>query len=63
MYPPLSEIQSVSLKIATELGHYVYEKDLASLYPEPKDKEAHIWSQMYSTAYESFEPEVWDWPE
>lgn len=63
VYPPLSEIQSVSLKIATELGHYVYEKEIASLYPEPKDKQMHIWSEMYSTAYESFEPEVWDWPE
>lgn len=63
VYPPLSQIQEVSHKIATELGEYVYEKELASLYPEPEDKKAHIWDQMYSTAYESFEPEVWDWPE
>lgn len=63
VYPPLSEIQSISLKIATELGDYVYKEDLASHYPEPQDKEAFILHGMYSTAYESFEPEVWDWPE
>lgn len=62
VYPPLSEIQNVSLTIATELGEMVYMEDLASLYPEPRDKKAQIWSGMYSTDYESFEPETWDWP-
>lgn len=62
VYPPLSDIQEISLKIATDLGKYVYEKDLASRYPEPEDKKEFIWNSLYSTDYESFEPDVWDWP-
>lgn len=62
VYPPLDQIQNVSVKIATELGKYVYEHDLASQYPEPDDKEAFIRSGMYSTDYERFEPKTWDWP-
>lgn len=63
VYPPLSEIQNVSLKIATEIGEFVYKEDLASLYPEPADKREQIWKGMYSTDYECFEPAIWDWPD
>ncbi|XP_052808646.1 NADP-dependent malic enzyme-like [Mya arenaria] len=62
LYPPLSEIQNVSRKIATELGEQVYKEHLALLYPEPKDKEQFVVDHMYSTAYECFEPDTWDWP-
>ena len=62
VYPPLDQIQNVSLQIATELGNYVYEHDLASQYPEPEDKKSFIKSGMYSTDYEGFEPKTWDWP-
>ena len=62
VYPPLDQIQRVSVKIATELGNYVYQHDLASLYPEPEDKESFIKEGMYSTDYESFQPRIWDWP-
>lgn len=63
MYPPLKEIQNVSLKIAKAVGDLVYQEDLASLYPEPEDKKEQIWKSMYSTEYECFEPDLWDWPE
>jgi len=63
VYPPLKTIQQVSLKIATDLGDFVYKEDLASVYPEPEDKMQHIWNTLYSTAYECFEPDTWDWPE
>ena len=62
VYPPLQQIQQVSLKIATELGKYVYEHDLASQYPEPEDKEAFIKLGQYNTDYENFQPKTWDWP-
>ena len=45
VYPPLSDIQDVSLRFATEVGELVYREDLASLYPEPEDKRAQIWTQ------------------
>ena len=63
VYPPLSQIQDVSLAIAVDLAEYVYKEGLASAYPEPMDKEAFIRSFRYNTDYESFEPETWEWPD
>lgn len=61
VYPPLSQVQDVSLKIAVDLAEYVYKNGLASVYPEPEDKEAFIRSFIYDTDYECFEPATWDW--
>ncbi|KAJ8350870.1 hypothetical protein SKAU_G00260000 [Synaphobranchus kaupii] len=44
LYPPLSNIREVSFKIAVKLVDHAYRKGIASLYPEPKDKEAFILS-------------------
>lgn len=63
VYPPLSEIRNVSVRIATNLAEYVYANNMASSFPEPEDKEAFIRSFVYDTAYESFEPETWEWNE
>ncbi|XP_013406841.1 NADP-dependent malic enzyme [Lingula anatina] len=63
VYPPLSDIQKVSTEIATKLAEYAYKKgNLCAHYPEPKDKEAFIKSHQYSTDYESFLPDIYDWP-
>jgi malate dehydrogenase (oxaloacetate-decarboxylating)(NADP+) len=63
VYPPLTDIQKVSLHIATDLAQYVYKEGMASTYPEPKDKEKFIRSFLYDVAYENFEPDTWDWPD
>ncbi|XP_076467387.1 NADP-dependent malic enzyme-like [Babylonia areolata] len=62
VYPPLSDIQEVSVAIATDLAQYVYKEGLASTYPEPLDKEEFVRSFLYHTQYECFEPEIWEWP-
>lgn len=62
VYPPLSQIREVSVKIATELANYAYKQGTAATYPEPADKEEFIRSYLYSTEYESFIPETWEWP-
>ncbi|XP_055377030.1 NADP-dependent malic enzyme isoform X2 [Condylostylus longicornis] len=51
LYPPLSEITNCSVEIAEQIMQYAYDKDLATLRPEPKDKIAFIRSQMYDTNY------------
>ncbi|XP_044259511.1 NADP-dependent malic enzyme-like [Tribolium madens] len=51
LYPPLSTIQDVSVKIATRLGEYAYKKGLATVLPKPDDMEAFIRAQMYNTDY------------
>ncbi len=62
VYPPLSNIREVSLHIAVKVAEYVYKKQLAAHYPEPQDKDAFIRSNLYSTDYESFIPDMYDWP-
>lgn len=63
VYPPLADIQKVSLHLATDLAEYVYKEGMALYYPEPEDKKAFIKSYMYESEYEYFEPETWNWPE
>lgn len=63
IYPPMKQIQNVSVKIAVEISKYYYETDLASLYPAPYDLESYIRDQLYDTTYQSYVPNTWNWPE
>lgn len=62
VYPPLNTIREVSTLIAVKIAEYVYQNNMASHYPEPADKDTFIRSQLYSTCYESFVPDTWEWP-
>ncbi|XP_060092558.1 NADP-dependent malic enzyme [Heteronotia binoei] len=62
LYPPLSVIQNVSLKIAVKIAEEAYRNNTASFYPEPEDKEAFIRSHLYNTDYESFLVDSYSWP-
>uniref|UniRef100_H3CEM1 Malic enzyme n=1 Tax=Tetraodon nigroviridis TaxID=99883 RepID=H3CEM1_TETNG len=63
LYPPLSTIREVSFKIAVQVISYAYKHNVASVYPEPKDKEAFVLSHIYSPNYDSFTLDMYDWPE
>ncbi|XP_064198434.1 NADP-dependent malic enzyme isoform X2 [Anguilla rostrata] len=63
LYPPLSSIQEVSLRLAVKIVEYAYEHNIAALTPEPKDKVAFIRSRMYSTNYDEFAVDSYNWPE
>ncbi|KAM7062475.1 NADP-dependent malic enzyme [Acridotheres tristis] len=63
LYPPLVTIQDVSLKIAVRIAEEAYRNNTASTYPQPKDLEAFIRSQVYSTDYNSFVADSYTWPE
>lgn len=62
LYPPLSSITEVSFKIAVKLVEYAYKYNMASWYPEPKDKEMFVRAQMYSPDYDSFALDTYSWP-
>uniref|UniRef100_A0A3Q2D2X0 Malic enzyme n=1 Tax=Cyprinodon variegatus TaxID=28743 RepID=A0A3Q2D2X0_CYPVA len=62
LYPPLSTIREVSFKIAVQVVNYAYKHNIASVYPEPKDKEAFVLSQSYSPDYDSFTLDTYSWP-
>ncbi|CAF0732875.1 unnamed protein product [Brachionus calyciflorus] len=63
IYPPMKQIQDVSVKIATEVSKYYYSVGMASLYPKPECLETHIRNQLYDTTYQSYVPSTWSWPE
>ncbi|MEJ1272798.1 hypothetical protein NN561_003653 [Cricetulus griseus] len=62
LYPPLSTIRDVSLRIAIKVLDYAYKNNLASYYPEPKDKEAFVRSLIYTPDYDSFTLDTYSWP-
>uniref|UniRef100_A0AAY5EKX0 Malic enzyme n=1 Tax=Electrophorus electricus TaxID=8005 RepID=A0AAY5EKX0_ELEEL len=62
LYPPLSKIREVSLQMAVKVVEYLYAKGMAFRYPEPLDKDAYVRSKVWNTNYESFLPEIYDWP-
>ncbi|KAM6994751.1 NADP-dependent malic enzyme [Tautogolabrus adspersus] len=63
LYPPLSSIGDVSRKLAIKIIEYAYEHNMASLHPEPSDKEAYVHSLTYSTDYDEFVVDSYRWPE
>ncbi|XP_063089221.1 NADP-dependent malic enzyme isoform X2 [Cavia porcellus] len=63
LYPPLTNIRDVSLKIAVKIVDDAYQEKTATVYPEPQDKEAFVYSQMYSTEYDQIIPDCYSWPE
>lgn len=64
LYPPLSDIRKISVKIATKIAEEAYEEGSASTYPEPKNKEEFIRSQLYDYNYNgsSALPQQYAWP-
>ena len=63
VYPPLKYIRECSVKIASAIAEHVYDESMAAYYPEPPNKEEFIREYLYSTDYECFVPETWDWPQ
>uniref|UniRef100_A0A915HLG7 Malic enzyme NAD-binding domain-containing protein n=1 Tax=Romanomermis culicivorax TaxID=13658 RepID=A0A915HLG7_ROMCU len=63
VYPPLTDIPEISVKIAVECSKYCYKMGIASQYPEPEDKEEFIRAQLYDCEYKTYKPDVYDWPD
>ncbi|XP_058721362.1 NAD-dependent malic enzyme, mitochondrial [Poecile atricapillus] len=63
LYPPLSNIREVSIYIAVKVMEFLYANNMAFHYPEPADKDRYIRSKVWTYEYESFMPDVYDWPE
>ncbi|XP_043192941.1 NADP-dependent malic enzyme-like isoform X2 [Amphibalanus amphitrite] len=62
LYPPLSSIQEVSIKIAVQLAEHAYKTGTASTYPRPTDVEAFVRAQLYDPRYGSAIPQAYSWP-
>ncbi|XP_061632606.1 NADP-dependent malic enzyme isoform X1 [Phyllopteryx taeniolatus] len=63
LYPPLSSMREVSLMLAVKIIEYAYEHNIATLRPEPSDKEAYVRSLVFTTDYDDFTADSYRWPE
>jgi len=63
LYPPLANIQEVSINIAIKVTEYLYANKMAFRYPEPEDKAKYIRERIWRSEYDSLLPDVYDWPE
>jgi malic enzyme len=61
IYPPLTDIREVSVKIAAKVAEHAYKTGLATVVPEPKDKMKMISEGLYSPEYVSFVPKTFAW--
>ncbi|XP_015785575.1 NADP-dependent malic enzyme isoform X1 [Tetranychus urticae] len=51
VYPPLSDIREVSLKLAAKVAQYFYVESLATVRPEPTDKLLFMKTLQYDYSY------------
>ena len=51
IYPPLYKIRQCSVKIASDICQTAYQEKMASVYPEPEDKNDFIIKQLYDYDY------------
>ncbi|XP_023327514.1 NADP-dependent malic enzyme isoform X4 [Eurytemora carolleeae] len=65
LYPPLSKIREISLRIATRIAEEAYAEGTASTYPEPKDKAEYIKQTLYNYNYDDARalPTLYSWPD
>jgi malate dehydrogenase (oxaloacetate-decarboxylating)(NADP+) len=47
IYPALKDIREISVRVTIELVKYMYKAKLATVFPEPADKEQFVRSQLY----------------
>lgn len=52
VYPPLANVNEVSLKIATKLAQYLFVEGLATHRPEPEDKCLFLRGKLYDSSYD-----------
>ncbi|PNJ43697.1 ME2 isoform 9 [Pongo abelii] len=63
LYPPLANIQEVSINIAIKVTEYLYANKMAFRYPEPEDKAKYVKERIWQSEYDSLLPDVYEWPE
>lgn len=63
LYPPLTAIREISIKIAIKVAEEAYREGNASTYPQPEDMESFIRMQIYDYTYTNALPMRYQWPQ
>ena len=62
IYPSLSRLREVSVKIGVKVAEEAYTEGTASTYPKPANMEEFITSQLYDHNYTPALPTTFSWP-
>lgn len=62
LYPPLKDIREVSFKIAVDVVKLAYTCGLATIHPEPENKQQLVQENLYNPDYVSYIPHTYNWP-
>lgn len=62
LYSVHSLFLSSQTPLFLQIVDHAYKQGIASWYPEPKDKEAFVLSQVYNSDYDSFTLDSYSWP-
>lgn len=54
---------SIKYPLLLQITEYAYKNNLATLHPEPSDKEGFVHSLTYTTDYDEFVVDSYRWPE
>merc|ERR1712212_571563 len=63
LYPHLTKVREISIKIAVKVASEAYREGLASTYPEPENIEEFIRAQLYDYNYNTALPSRYAWPQ
>jgi malate dehydrogenase (oxaloacetate-decarboxylating)(NADP+) len=63
LYPHLTKVREISIKIAVKVATEAYREGLASTYPEPENIEEFIRAQLYDYNYNTALPSRYAWPQ
>lgn len=61
LYPDFKEVFNLSVVIAKNVMEEAYKQGLASVYPEPKDKEQFLREMLYDFGYVKVIPDMYKW--
>lgn len=53
----------VCVCVTPQVMEFLYANNMAFHYPEPADKNSYVRSKVWTYEYDSFMPDVYDWPE
>ncbi|MCP9262174.1 Malic enzyme [Dirofilaria immitis] len=62
LYPRISRIREISVRIAIAIGEHAYKTGMACLYPKPSNIEKFVRSQLYQTTYDEIINVTYEWP-
>ncbi|XP_017115375.1 NADP-dependent malic enzyme [Drosophila elegans] len=63
LFPAIKDAQEVAFNVGVAMAQYLFDNDLASIYPKPKDVCEFVRKSLYELEYRNSMPNTWCYPE